>query len=133
MMKRATYLVAALALCSGLITPPSATAQGLGLYTPYQVPKPTDSSLLRWAEDVFTVGRTSPQDAHQCAATATLTQSAPAPTQPVQCSTREIGFMEFIAASIVYLMAKITKPVPGYQGITPARPTPINGEVNFNR
>ncbi|MDO4631902.1 MAG: hypothetical protein Q4A82_06435 [Corynebacterium sp.] len=131
MMKRATYLVAALALCGALVAPPSATAQSVGSYTPYQVPKPADSGLLKWAEDVFTVGRTSPQDANQCAASTALAQYAP--TQPVQCSTREIGFVEFIAASIVHLMAKIAKPVPGYQGVTPARPTPISGEVKFNR
>ena len=47
------------------------------------------------------------------------------------CSTRAIGFVEFITASLVHLVVKVTKPVPGYQGITPA-PKPANGEINLS-
>ena len=31
----------------------------------------------------------------------------------------------------VHLVVKVTKPVPGYQGITPA-PKPTNGEINLS-
>ena len=119
-MKRATYYVATLMLCGGIITPTAAMAQSFpqpapasqAAQNPHQVPKPFEVGILKWSQDVYNAGHTTNQAA-------------------TNCSTRAIGFVEFITASLVHLVVKVTKPVPGYQGITPA-PKPANGEINLS-
>ena len=141
-MKRATYYVATLMLCGGIITPTAAMAQSFpqpaptsqAAQNPHQVPKPFEVGILKWSQDVYNAGHTSEQEAQRCSSATPMlpTQLGQTTNQAAtNCSTRAIGFVEFITASLVHLVVKVTKPVPGYQGITPA-PKPANGEINLS-
>ena len=101
---------------------------------PHQVPKPFEVGILKWSQDVYNAGHTSEQEAQRCSSATPMlpTQLGQTTNQAAtNCSTRAIGFVEFITASLVHLVVKVTKPVPGYQGITPA-PKPANGEINLS-
>ena len=141
-MRRATLYVATLMLCGGIITPTAAMAQSFpqpapasqAAQNPHQVPKPFEVGILKWSQDVYNAGHTSEQEAQRCSSSTPMlpTQLGQTTNQAVaNCSTRAIGFVEFITASLVHLVVKVTKPVPGYQGITPA-PKPANGEINLS-
>ena len=73
-MKRATYYVATLMLCGGIITPTAAMAQSFpqpapasqAAQNPHQVPKPFEVGILKWSQDVYNAGHTSEQEAQRC-------------------------------------------------------------------
>ena len=60
-MKRATYYVATLMLCGGIITPTAAMAQSFpqpapasqAAQHPHQVPKPFEVGILKWSQDAY--------------------------------------------------------------------------------
>ena len=101
-MKRATYYVATLMLCGGIITPTAAMAQSFpqpapasqAAQNPHQVPKPFEVGILKWSQDVYNAGHTSEQEAQRCSSSTPMlpTQLGQTTNQAAtNCSTRFRG------------------------------------------